>query len=309
MSLEPRDGERAGEDASAAAPENAPPVARRALLAGGLGALAATALGRPARAQEDDVQRSEPLLLNEENEASDTTSLVLDADTPAFAVENPTGPGIVGASALPTSFAISCTGVVGMGDRWGLVGSHLPASAPVTYTPPRFDAGVAGSSPRIGVVGSAALPLDASISIPVRGLGVLAAGSGGGLAGLAVPENGFITLTALSEGPVGVLATASGEDSVALLAQNPDGTALRIEGSAAFSCAGRGTIPARMRSVEISDPGIGPDSLVNATLAGDTGAPGSSLHHVEVDDGTLRIELTAPTRRDTPFNYFVFERC
>jgi hypothetical protein len=249
--------------------------------------------------------------------------------------------GVVGSALMPQEAHITYVptfraGVAGVGDRLGVVGSSLPAEVAISI-PFGFDAGVAGLSSRVGVVGSS-LPAQATISMP-HGLAAGVAGLGErlGVVGSSLPAQATISIpfgfdagvagfseslgvvgAALmpEQAPItyvppfraGVVGTARGNDAVGILAENPDGYALRTIGKVAFSNGGAGMVPRGRSSVAVDDDTITEDSLVNVTLLDDPGAPGVALHYARPGRGSLRVVLTGPARRDTPFNYFVFDR-
>lgn len=307
------------QDASERNPSPSQPrVGRRALVVGGLGGVVATALTRlgAAKAQEFD---SQPLLVGQDNFAGATTGLFNEGPGAALRVENQDeGPGIqVLAHSLPAVQARSAgAGVVGVGGR-------LPNTTVITMT----HTGVAGAGQRLGVLG-AALPEMGTISISRElgvGLPVGVWGNGGSLgvstvitatrtsklrgvgvwgSAPALPTRGPYTVVLP---PAGVVGTALGREQTAVLAHNPTGTALQVDGGIAVTCGGRGVVPRHSDSAKVADPSIKANSVVVVTLTGDPGNKGTSLHHVKVMDGEVQIALTGRPGRDLPFSYLCFD--
>lgn len=289
-------------------------VGRRALVTGGLAGIVASALTRLEQANADDVVASQPLHLGEDNVASATTSLSQDGPGPALRVENPgDGSGIqvlanrsaalVGlGTSLPSTPQYTFVdgsvgeGVIGAGDRFGVVGSALPDGVILSIP------GATTVAMPIGVWGrSGPLPARSVISHPpdTQSPGIGVWGSTAALPGFAPISKPFPM--------AGVAGTAFGPGQTAVFAHNPGGTALQVEGGISITCGGTGVVPRGAREVEVSDATITPNSVVVATLTGDPGNRGATLQHVTVTQGSLRVVLTAPPNEDTPFNYLCFE--
>jgi hypothetical protein len=216
--------------------------------------------------------------------------------------------GVVGSTSLPRTAQISATatGVVGTGDRLGIVGSALPASRHISTMFFPSSTGVVGLGDRLGVVGSA-LPGIRHITdvfVPPPGTGVAGLGERLGVVGSAMPAGVQISL--VHDGPAGVLGAARGADAIGVVAENPDGVALRVVGRIALSSGGTGIVPARSRRVEIPVPSLEEGAPVNVTLMDDPGAPGCTLHYARAQAGSLVVALTAPAQQDTRFSYLVF---
>lgn len=301
-----RTDEEAGSDAGT--------VGRRALVAGGLAGIVASALTRLEQANADDVVASQPLHLGEDNVASATTGLSQDGPGPALRVENPgDGSGIqvlanrsaamVGVgTALPAVRDFTIVngsvgeGVIGAGDRFGVVGSALPDGAMLSIP------GATTVAMPIGVWGRSG-PLPAR-SVITHAFETQSPGIGVWGSTAALPDGGPMSCTF----PIaGVAGTAFGPGQTAVFAHNPGGTALQVEGGISITCGGTGVVPRRSREVEVADPTITANSVVVATLTGDPGNRGATLQHVTVMQGSLRVVLTAPPNEDTPFNYLCFE--
>ncbi|MDX1650194.1 MAG: hypothetical protein R3263_10105, partial [Myxococcota bacterium] len=138
---------------SAEAAASGPRVGRRALVAGGLGAVVASALTRleTAHAQDDVPPPQAPLLLGTDNVAFDTTALLQDGPGPTLQVENlDSGLGIrVLSNKGPALQAQSSgAGVVGVG---GPLSTQGPVTLTATLPAVPSTAGVLGASRHVGV--------------------------------------------------------------------------------------------------------------------------------------------------------------
>lgn len=307
-------------------------IGRGRLLAGAIGAGVASLFGRTTGASaQDDVPQLKPLLLEVDNVAEGTSSLLASAAGPTLEV---------GSSLLPRQAVItdtlSAVALAGFSPSIGVLGFSSPITQTVPFHLPISRSGVAGIGPRSGVEGRSLLPQGPQISISAvlargvtgisDGLGVLGlsrqasisltdetlfrAGAAGLGDQLGVWGSAGSNLTATTEltQTVGVLGTVDGPDARAIVARNPSGIALEVVGVAAFKGGGRGVIRPRSKSASVEDASISPDSLVNVTLAGDPGNA-ATVQYARVGEGLLEVFLTVPVRLETPFSYFVYRHC
>jgi hypothetical protein len=306
-------------------------VARRAFVAGGLGGIVASALARLQPAHADDVfPPGEPLRLGQDNLAFDTTGLEHAGAGPTLHVDNAgDGAGIeVLSNRLPAVQSSSLSaGLVGVGGALPAPDGPLPRPMPITDVI-SYPTGVAGAGRSFGVIGAAFPDLGAGITLTgsaTIGVPVGVWGRGGPLPArsmITVPIGAAITgigvwgsAAALPQSaPIstslpaaGVLATAFGPDQAAIIAHNPGGTALQVDGSIAVTCGGKGLVPRRRTQVAVEDASIHENSMVVVTLTGHPGNKATTVQYVEVEEGRMRVVLTSPPSRDLPFDYLCFE--
>jgi hypothetical protein len=306
-------------------------VARRAFVAGGLGGIVASALARLQPAHADDVfPPGEPLRLGEDNFAFDTTGLGHTGPGPTLRVENPgEGSGIdVLSNRLPAVQASSpSAGLVGVGGTLPAPDGPLPNPRPITDVI-SYPTGVAGAGRSFGVIGAALPDLgghitlqgSATIGVPIGVWGrggplprqsVITATRGAPIKGIgvwgsaaALPQSAPISTTLPA---AGILGTAFGPEQAAIIAHNPGGTALQVDGAIAVTCGGRSVVPRLRSEVEVVDASIRPHSAVIVTLTGNPGNRGTTVQYVEAGEGRMRVVLTSPPNRDLPFDYLCFE--
>ena len=184
-------------------------------------------------------------------------------------------PGVCGRS--ETIGVLGESHVIGM---WGAAG---PAEIDVTQVP-GFPTGVWGqaSGRSIGVLGNAPLI---------------------GVWGLAMKTPGPPQLPAVQT-PTGLWGQSDGQGVGVLALNDGGGTALAVQGRAAFSGVGGGTLN-RRGDAFVADPEIGADSHVVVTLKGD---PGKGAPWVEIQPGRgFTVHMTEPTNRSVPFSYMVLD--
>jgi hypothetical protein len=279
-------------------------VTRREIVSAGLGGVVASALTRLQVAQAAQIADL-PMFLEVDNTSERTTSLSKSNfwHEPALKVENSYGIGVVGLGGSGGTLCDFCAvtivnnfaaGVAGAGERVGIVGSGAPITI-AAAAPESVPIGVWGN---VGTRGERVSITHWNGSIP-QGVGVL-----GSAPSPVLPSSGPYTITTP---PAGVVGLAFGKDQTGVVAQNPSGTALQVDGGIAVSCGGRGVIPARHDRVEVLDPGVKTSTAVAVTLTGDPGNKGTSLQHVLVSEGALEIALTGVPSRDLPFSYLCFE--
>jgi hypothetical protein len=205
--------------------------------------------------------------------------------------------GVVGASGEQDEDALYRLSPAGV---WGVGGASGP--------------GVIGSSSSIGIWGiagpaPAANPLP---SFPVGSWGQVA--GAGGVGALSQGHIGDWAATSSVDvlqsndparlPPTAMWAQANGPGETAALAVNPAGTALAVEGRAAFSGVGRGQLP-RGGTAFVADPAITDGSHVIVTLEGD---PGKGAPWVEVQPGKgFVVHTTESTKATVPFSYLVID--
>ncbi|HYA09307.1 MAG TPA: hypothetical protein VEG24_06925, partial [Gaiellaceae bacterium] len=187
-----------------------------------------------------------------------------------------TEPGVCGRS--------EAIGVLGESHAIGMWGAAGPDEVDVTQVP-AFVTGVwgQGTGRSVGVLGNAPL-------IGVWG----AAGDNPGPPDLPAVQtpSGLWGQTDLAGG-VGVLALHEG-----------GGTALAVQGRAAFAGVGSGVLN-RRGDAFVADPAIGADSHVIVTLRGD---PGRGGPWVEIRPGRgFAVHMTEATNRAVPFSYLVLD--
>jgi hypothetical protein len=189
-----------------------------------------------------------------------------------------TEPGVCGRS--------EAIGVLGESKAIGMWGAAGPTEVDVTQVP-AFATGVwgQGTGQSVGVLGSAPL------------IGVWGAASatppGPPILPAVQTPSGLWGQTDLANG-VGVLARH----------QTGGGTALAVEGRAAFAGVGGGTLD-RRGDAFIGDPHISADSHVIVTLQGD---PGKGAPWVDITPGKgFAVHMTEATNRKVPFSYLVLD--
>jgi hypothetical protein len=319
-------------------------IGRRAILAGGLGALVAAAASRVAVAQEPDPRQGSPMELNEFNFTFTTTHLIQSTgDTPAFHVQQQDdgvgiqiitdkapavvgrspGTGLEGFGNIAPSYPFTLTqpaGVAGFGSHLGLFGGPLSSTGTITLTStPTGVLGSGGPLGGLGVWGAAKLPAQVNFSFNFPAVGVwgtsgpiptgttysMSAQAGVGVWGAVAPLADSGVITLTHT--AGVMGSAYGMDQVGVLASNPMGTALRVMGGMAVTTAGRGIVPAGDHFTRITDPHLMRDHVVLVNLMGNPRDKECTLHYVQVGDGMLKVNVTSPPQVDLPFNYLAVE--
>ncbi len=175
--------------------------------------------------------------------------------------------------------------------------------------------GVLGESKAIGMWGAAG-PTEVDVSqVPTFATGVWGQGTGRSIGVLGnAPLIGMWGAASQAPGPPDLPAvqTPSGlwgqtdiRNGVGVLALHEGGgTALAVQGRAAFSGVGGGTLN-RRGDAFVADPGIGADSHVIITLKGD---PGRGGIWVEIQAGKgFMVHMTEATNRSVPFSYMVLD--
>lgn len=128
--------------------------------------------------------------------------------------------------------------------------------------------------------------------------------------GTGVRGEGNPGVSGFSSTNIGVLGEA--DNGIGVLASSNQFIALYVQGPAAFSTVGSGTIPAFQDSVFVSNPAVTAQSHISATLAGDpgpvvTGFP-TVIHWLERQPGTgFVIHMTRRVGQATPFSYLIVE--
>jgi len=276
---------------------------RRGLIAGGLGALAASLFGRAKPAEAVEVP---PFALGQLNVATALTTI------------EATGPGIQIRSGENAFGALARSG-------FGAAAALIPGE--MVYSLTAFPGG-------FGAEGWAAIaPTDLEISLgdAKAGLGGFSRDFGGLFLGVTQPTQFQITSTVptgvfgaggrvgvlgsaqmpmlpMITDAAGVLGTASDPETAAILAWNPQGIGLKVVGDVMLSGVIKGMIPAGEKMVEIQDPAVHADSAAIATLVGNPGNF-ATVHYLETEEGLLRVVLTAPTRNEVGFGALVLHGC
>jgi hypothetical protein len=162
-----------------------------------------------------------------------------------------------------------------------------------------------------GVEGTGAVGVDGIGNTGVRGSG-----------GVGVEGSGAVGVRGRPSSASGYGVWGSSPSGIAVLGESPSGTgvvatgltALHVQGTAKFSTAGSGSIPANQDSVTVSVPFITALSHVTVTLTGDPGqassVPGFKpvVVWVERQPGTgFVVHMSRPVRVDTPFTFLVVE--
>lgn len=126
------------------------------------------------------------------------------------------------------------------------------------------------------------------------------------------PSPGGYGVNGSSQFGTGVLGSTSSADGVGVAAQNPDGTALQVDGAAKFSRSGIATAlgtptsPLLEVTVTISGPDLTSKSMVFATIQG-SGVTGVAIKGVAPDVGTKKftIHFTAKLKTTMHIAWFV----
>ena len=271
-----------GEQASATSQRRT----RRHILAGGAAAVGAVAAEALARATPAAAANGDPITMGQLNQASSNTSINNSGgDTTFTALGTSGGTALEGDAVSGTG--VSGTSVTGIGVS-GTTGSSAAGAAAVTgeitsVSPGALSAAVLGkndgtSANGIGVHGSHA----------GDGWGVYGTSQGGiGVFGNVTTGTGVE-----GSGTTGVFGVASSQHGVGVLAQNTGGgTALEVDGAAAFSRSGVATVPAGKS--QVTHPlTLTSASFVLATIQGNitglyvrgvtiaAGSPGSFTIHL-----------------------------
>ena len=257
-------------------------IGRRHFLAGSLAGVVGSALVRLPAAGAQVLQES--MLLGVENVAEGPTGLSYKGPGPTLRIENDSGPGIQ----VITDKVPSIEGIGG-----GVIGTQQP----ITGTSPI--AGVQGLGNRVGVVGST-LPASATVS-PTITAGVWGTPSLAGSAPFSMTNLIGVAGTAFGGDQIGVVA--HNPEGVALSVVG----GVSVVGGITVNCGGMGLIAVGKREAEIRDDSIKAGSVVLATMTGDPGNKGATIQHVEAGDGYAVLSLTAPVRRETTFSYLCFD--
>jgi len=197
---------------------------RRALLGAGLGAIAATvasAIGRPAATY----AANPPLLLNQDNAATDLTSITREGSGTAFVGNSGSGLGVEGGSDSGNGVrggSYSGIGVEGSSvSKWGVHGISTSGNGVYGYSSASAASGVYGDniSRGYGVAGRSNSP-------PLGASGIFAAAT------LGDNTADGVGVWGVSAHGIGVFADAA----------NPDAVAFKANGVTQFDRAGRLTI-------------------------------------------------------------------
>lgn len=245
------------------------PRSRRAVLAaalGGLGALAAHALGRPAPAVAADPN---DVVKNADNATTALTSVTQGtAVTDAFAGSSPTGTGLRGHSTddTPSTFPMGSrrTGVIGaVGDTTGMdqttdeVGvygfSFVSGNSVGVLGDGSFGSITRGNYGAVGIGDTGVLGFNFTDS-PARSIGVQG-DVGPGSTGV-YGNTGVNVAPAPPTGGIGVYARAETNSQ----------TALQVSGKVKFSRSGRLAVPRGRTSISRSTPGVTTSSIIIAVL-------------------------------------------
>lgn len=265
--------------------EDSARIGRRHFLAGSLAGVVGSALVRLPAAGAQVGDEFQPMLLGEENEAGGPTGLTYKGPGPTLQVTNlDSGPGIQ----VITSESPSIQGIGG-----GVIGTQQP----ITATKPI--AGVQGLGNRVGVVGST-LPASATIS-PTITAGVWGTPSLAGSAPFSMTNLIGVAGTAFGSDQIGVVA--HNPEGLALSVVG----GVSVVGGITVNCGGTGLIAAGKREAEVLDNSIKAGSVVLATMTRDPGTKGATIQHVDTFEGYAVVSLTAPVRVDTTFSYLCFD--
>jgi hypothetical protein len=283
--------------------ETVTPASRRALLAAGLGGLAAMvagALGRPAPTRADD---GAPVLQGVFNTSQSTTTVAINSNTSNHALvgaANNSGTGVWGSSPAGNGVHGSSTSHVGVyGESTAGTGVYALSSGGVAIHAISASAAVpamlsrsTGSSTGVhGVSGSGNFPV-APAKTGVHGYAVQDANA-----------RGVTGQTTAGRGINGIATTGVGGYFTATT-----GTALRAEGAVRFKTSGLATIAMGSRSVTVTPAGLDvtTSSKILALLQGDAG--GSTVVQrvaVNATANTFTIYLTANSVRAVKVSWFV----
>jgi hypothetical protein len=168
--------------------------------------------------------------------------------------------------------------------------------------------GLVGASPRLGVFGAVPDVLQISSTVlPIAPPGRI------GVLGSAPPASSPETTSAVgvfgTSAGIGVLGNSAGTSppGVGVRAEHTaDGVALEVLGKAVFSTAGNSSIPAHADQVQVSEPLVGPDSVVLVTFTSNPGA--AMVDWVERKPGTgFVLHLSRIVTKPVKFSYVVVE--
>jgi hypothetical protein len=198
-------------------------------------------------------------------------------------------------------------GVKGLGGHGGVIGEHLGDGVGVAGTS-ITGTGVFASSQSGHAVGARTeTGVGVSGEASQSGIGVVGSTAlGTGVSGNSGQGNG---VAGTCDDPQGVGTSGSSTDGIGIHAVSQNGQALRVEGRAAFTTAGSGTVPQGQNSVFVSNPAVTADSHISVTLVGDPGL--RALQWLERSPGsgfTVHLSPAPGNRRPaTPFTYLIVE--
>jgi hypothetical protein len=236
---------------------------RRALLFGGLAAAAGVVGEAVARARPASAADGDPVLLGAENDATSATEVKMSAENTFAFIGEATAMTGLGAGMMGSSRAADGTGLFGFADHDSGSNNGLIAHSRSTSGVGALAHASAASGQTIGLDGR----VDSPEGIGVRGR--VTEGSSEfdsyGVFGTIVGRGAGVRGEARwDQTSIGVLGESSGVGT-GIVARNPDeepeATALRVEGQVRFSTAGFATIPKGTDRVTV-DPGI---TLTNAS--------------------------------------------